>query len=64
MFSFLSNVAKAATAIVVTPVATAVDIVKLPATIVDPRRDPFENTNKRLQQAGRAVDAAVKPSKD
>lgn len=63
MFSFLSNVAKAATAIVVTPVATAVDIVKLPVTALDDR-DPFENTNKRLNQAGKAIDAALKPSKD
>ena len=63
MFSFLTNVVKTAAAIAVTPVAIAVDIVKLPVTALEDK-DPFENTNKRLNQAGKAFDAAIKPSKD
>lgn len=58
MFSILSNLAKAAVAVAVTPVTLAVDIVSLPGTAYGDG-EPFEHTAKALGQASKAFDAAV-----
>lgn len=43
LFNFLDNVVSAATKVVLTPVAVAVDVVKL---------EPFETTGELLDSAG------------
>ncbi len=60
----LTNLLKAAVAVVVTPVAIVADILTLPASSLDPYRGPFDRTAKRLEQAGEALDAAVKPEEE
>lgn len=60
MFSMLSNIAKATVAVVVSPVALAVDIVTLPASSCDFNRGPFDRTEKMLDAAGKAISDAVK----
>jgi hypothetical protein len=64
MFSMLKNLTKAVVAVAVTPVDAVVDVLTLPASSLDPHRGPFDHTAKRLQQAGDALDAAIKPEKD
>lgn len=64
MFKLLSNLAKAAVAVAVTPVAAAVDFVTLPDSACDPSRGMFDRTTRKLQQAADALDEAVTPTKD
>lgn len=61
MFESISNLAKAAVSVALTPVALAVDIVKLPATTLDPHKRPFEETEGMLGNAGDCVKEAIKP---
>jgi hypothetical protein len=61
MFSILTNLTKAAVAVVVSPVALVVDVVdvvRLPATAYYDR-NPFENTSKVLSSAGKSVMKAI-----
>lgn len=58
MFSMLTNLTKAAVAVVATPVAVAVDVVKLPVTAFE-NKDPFEHTRKKIDQASDAFDRSV-----
>lgn len=61
MFESISNLAKAAVSVALTPVAFAVDIAKLPASALDPHKHPFEETKGMLSNAGDCVKEAVKP---
>lgn len=54
------NLLKAAVAVVVTPVALAVDIVTLPATAEKRGVGPFDRTAKCLNSAGKNVAEAIK----
>jgi hypothetical protein len=58
MFSIITNLTKAAVAVVATPVALVVDVVKLPVTAFEDR-DPFTNTSKMLNSVGKSVSKAV-----
>jgi hypothetical protein len=64
MFKMLSNLAKAAVSVAVTPVTAAVDILTIPDSACDPHKGVFDRTAKKLQQAADALDEAVKPEKD
>ena len=61
MLGMLGNLAKAATAVALSPVALAVDIVTLPASADSQSRGPFDRTAGLLNAAGDAVSKAVKP---
>lgn len=60
MFSVLTNLAKAAAAVAVAPVAVVVDVVTLPASANDWNKGPFDRTAKVLGAAGDAVSKAIK----
>lgn len=60
MFSMLTNLTKAAVATALTPVAVAVDIVKLPSTAYN-NEPAFGETEKMLKTAGECVEKAVEP---
>lgn len=61
MFGLLNNLAKAAVATVVTPVALAADIVRLPVTaFVD--TNPFESTEKSLEGIKKNLSKAIDPN--
>lgn len=64
MLGLLTNLTKAAVAVVATPVALVADVLTLPASSMDPYRGPFERTARTLKQAGDAFDEAVTPGKD
>ncbi len=64
MFKMLSNLAKAAISVAVTPVTAAVDILTIPDSACDPHTGVFDRTAKKFQQAADAIDEAVKPEKD
>ncbi len=64
MFKMLSNLAKAAVSVAVTPVTAAVDILTIPDSACDPHKGVFDRTAKKFQQAADAIDEAVKPEKD
>lgn len=55
------NLFKAAVATVVTPVAIVADIVTLPASAMDHRKDPFERTGSMLKAVADNVNKAVDP---
>lgn len=59
MFNLLTNLAKAATGAVVLPVSVLADIVTLPASAYD-NTNPWESTEKRVNQISDAVDNALK----
>ena len=61
MFKMLGNLTKAVVSVAAAPVAVVVDVVKLPATALDPKRDPFENTGDLLKNAGECFKRAVEP---
>jgi len=61
MFSMLSNIAKAAVAMAVSPVALVADILTLPDSASDPHRGPFERTGAMLKRAGECIEEATKP---
>ena len=58
MFSMLTNLTKAVAAVAATPVAFAVDVVKLPVTAFEDT-DPFKHTQKKIDQASEAFDRSV-----
>lgn len=60
MFGTLLNLSKAALAVAVTPLDALVDVVTLPAS-AEGSTPPFARTSRRLEQAGRAFDAACEP---
>lgn len=60
MFGILFNLSKAALAVAVTPLDALVDVVTLPAS-AEGNTPPFARTSRRLEQAGRAFDAACDP---
>lgn len=53
------NLFKAAVGVVLTPVAVAVDIVKIPVTSDDHRRSAFEQTEKMLESVGDNISKAL-----
>lgn len=53
-----------AVAVVVTPVALVADVITLPASALDHRREAFGRTEAMLKAAGDATTEAVKPSRD
>lgn len=62
MFSMITNLAKAAVAVVATPVYLAVDVITLPASsLVDSNRGPFDRTAECLKTASDDLKAAIKP---
>lgn len=61
MFKMLSNLTKAAVAVVATPAAVVADIVTLPASSMDFRRGPFDKTAAMLKRVGDCVEEATKP---
>lgn len=63
MFGMLSNLAKAAVSVAVTPVTAAVDAVMLPVDATE-GEDVFKRTGAMLKNAGDCVQQAVKPEKD
>lgn len=64
MFSMLKNLTKAAVAVAVTPVDVVVDLATaIPRAIDRPNEDLFAGTERRLKQAGAALDAAIKPER-
>lgn len=65
MFGMLKNLTKAAVAVAVTPVDAVVDLATaIPRASDKPNEDLFAGTQRRLQQAGKALDAALTPEKD
>lgn len=65
MFSMLKNLTKAAVAVAVTPIDAALDLATaIPRAADRPSEDLFAGTQKRLAQAGKALDAALSPEKD
>lgn len=58
MFKMLGNLTKAAVAVAVTPITLAVDVVAIPFDSTNDK-DFAHRTTKKLEQAGRAFDAAV-----
>lgn len=61
MLSLLTNLTKAAVAVVISPVAVVADVLTLPASSIDPHRGPFDRTAAVLEAAGRCFSEAVKP---
>lgn len=61
--NMFTNLAKAAIAVVTTPVALVADVLTLPASSMEPHRGPFDRTARRLEQAGQAMDEALKPDR-
>ena len=62
MFSMFSNLAKAAVAVVVTPVALVVDVVSLPSTS-ESGKPAFGKTSAMLSAAGAAISEALEPAR-
>lgn len=62
MFDMLKNLTKATIAVAVTPITAAVDMVTMPADALD--GEFAHRTRKKLDQAGQALDAALKPETD
>lgn len=63
MFGTLTNLVKAAAAVVITPAALAVDLVTLPASAFDIDREPLGRTAAMLNAVGDCVEAALEPEK-
>lgn len=62
MFNTLKNLTKAAVAVVVAPVDVVVDLATaIPRAQDSPEENLFAGTEKRLKQAGKALDEALKP---
>ena len=60
----LVNLLKAATAVVLTPIALVVDIVTLPESSCDIRKGAFDRTSALLDAAGKNVMDAVENNHD
>ncbi|UXC37178.1 hypothetical protein [Cupriavidus gilardii] len=63
MFQAIGNAIKAVAAVAVAPVDVVVDVITLPVSS-SYGESPFKRTERRLDQASRASDAALEPSKD
>lgn len=61
MFETLTNLAKAAAAVVISPAAVVADVLTLPASSLDPHRGPFDRTAKVLNAAGQCAMEAIRP---
>jgi len=61
MFGLLNNLAKAAVATVVTPVAVVADVVRLPVT-ADNNSSAFELTEKSLEGIAKNLSKAIDPN--
>jgi len=55
MFGLIGNLAKAAVAVALTPVALAVDIVTIPASAERGEDHPFQRTGNLLNSVGDSV---------
>lgn len=64
MFNMLTNLTKAAAAVVVSPLALVADLATLPASAEDPHRGAFDRTGAMLDAAGDAIAEAVKPTRE
>jgi hypothetical protein len=62
MFETVTNLAKAAAAVAITPAALVADVLTLPASSFDPHRGPFERTTKVLEAAGQCAMEALRPA--
>jgi len=60
MLRTLTNLTKAAAAVVITPAAIVADVLTLPGSAFD-NKAPFHRTGRLLSAAGRAAAEAVKP---
>jgi len=60
MFKMLSNLAKAAVSVAVTPVMLVADVVTIPDSAMN-NTAPFKRTADMLQNAGECIDRAVTP---
>lgn len=60
----LTNLAKAATALALAPVATIADLCTLPASAHRGEPHPFGRTAHMLRRAAECVDAATTPQRD
>lgn len=58
------NLFKAAVATVATPVALVADVVTLPASALDHRKNPFERTESMIKAVSDNVVKAVDPKED
>lgn len=63
MFVMIKNLTKAAIAVAVSPVDAVVDIVTAPESAYN-NKPFFNRTEKRLQQAADAMDAALKTDEE
>jgi hypothetical protein len=59
MFSMIGNLAKAAAAVALTPVALVVDVVTLPSSAMDLQAGPFDRTKALLSSAGENAHKAI-----
>ncbi|WP_441280659.1 hypothetical protein [Tardiphaga sp. 862_B3_N1_1] len=57
----LTNLARAAAAVALSPVAAAADVLTLPSSAYN-NRPPFRRTEQLLRRAGKCVDAATTPA--
>ena len=62
MFDMLKNLTKATIAVAVTPITATVDMVTMPVDALD--GEFAHRTRKKLDQAGRALDAALASEND
>jgi hypothetical protein len=63
MFSMIGNLAKAAVAVALTPVALMVDVVTLPLSAMDLHAGPFDRTKVLLNSTGENVHKAIGQTK-
>ena len=63
MFGIFKDITKTAISVASTPIAIAVDIVKLPVTSYE-NKDPFENTNAVLGAAKKNFSNVIDPNRD
>lgn len=65
MFDMLKNLTKAVVAVAIAPVDAVVDLATaIPRAEDKPHEDLFAGTERRLKQAGKALDEALKPEPD
>jgi hypothetical protein len=58
----LTNLAKAAVAAALTPVAVVADVLTLPASSLDPHRGPFDRTEHMVAACGKCITEAITPA--
>jgi len=59
MFGIITNLTKAAVAVALSPVAVAVDIVRLPITAEEGADHPFQATGSLFNSAAKSVNKAI-----